>query len=395
MLQNIDPRSDARSDIKLQEGVTLLEQAVARDPKFALAYCLLSGANLMMYWTNEKPPAYRARAEEALQNAMRLAPDAGETHVAHAAFYYYGNLDYDHALEELEIAARTLPNNVEILTLSARIERRLGRWTEAARHFTKAIELDPRDVLARAVACSTYIMMRRYRDAIQLAERAMMDFPDSARTFVLRKGEAAHQAGDLKTARAVLDAMPENDRDDVDTFLLWFSTAMSERNFEDARRAISGRRRNPHHDMLAPDALFEGEVALAEGNLERATSAFTESRKRSETLMRDRPQEVFYVTQAALADAALGRRQEALSEIQKALDLEKDPLERPDVLIEQARVYGKLHDYDRAIPLLEELARIPQGIDYGSLRFDPEWDALRGDPRFEKIVADLAPKPTK
>jgi TolB-like protein/Tfp pilus assembly protein PilF len=395
LLHNKDPRTDWNTDEKVKEGLALLDKSIALDPKFALAYCQITGINLLIYWSSDKSPFYRTRADASLQKAIELAPDAGETHLARAAFYYYGNLDYDHALEELELAARTLPNNVEVITMSARIERRLGRWTEAARHFRKAAELDPRNVSARAGMCGTYTMMRRYREAITAADRAIADFPDSATTFRLLKGEAALQSGDLKTARAALDAIPETDRDDANMFLFWFSVAVCERNFEDARRAISSRLRFPHRESLAPDALFEGEVARAEGDTERANSAFLEARNRSDTLMRNRPSEPLYLMQAALADAALDRREEALREIQKALDLTDDPLQRPLVLLHQAMVYCRLNDRDRALSQLEELARIPNGIDYGSLRFDPEWDGLRGDPRFEKIVASLAPPPAK
>ena len=374
----------------MKEAVALLENAVARDPEFALAYCLLTGINLKMYWAPpQRPPLYRARAEAALQKAIRLAPDAGETHVAQAEFYYYGNLDYDHALEELEIAARALPNDVGVITLSARIERRLGRWTEAARHFAKAIELDPRDVSARADLCDTYTSMRRYRDAIQVTDRALADFPDSATTFLLRKGEAALRAGDIKMARGALDAIPDNDRNDITVFFLWFSTAMFERNYVEARRAI--RLPIPERERFAPDSLFEGEVARAEGDMQRSTSAFLEARNVFETRLREHPND-YNLAQAAKADAALGRQEEALSKIEKAIELEKDPLGRPLILIDQAMVYSRLHDHERTLRLLEELAKIPRGIDYGSLQFDPEWDALRVDPRFEKIVTSLTPK---
>jgi tetratricopeptide (TPR) repeat protein len=100
-----------------------------------------------------------------------------------------------------------------------------------------------------------------------------------------------------------------------------------------------------------------------------------------------------YLSQAAIVDAALGRKEEAVREIQKALELEKDPLQRVVILLHEAMVYSRLGDREQAFRQLKELSKIPLGIDYGSLRFDPEWDALRGDPGFETIVASLVPQP--
>ena len=146
-------------------------------------------------------------------------------------------------------------------------------------------------------------------------------------------------------------------------------------------------------ENLAPDGQFEGAVARAEGNTERATAAFLEAREGCESRMRDHPHDPRYIAQAAETDAALGRRQEAVSEIDKALELQTDPLDRVGILITEATVYSRLGDRERALSKLEGLAHMTFGIDYGSLRFDPEWDALRDDPRFAKIVSSLQPQP--
>jgi TolB-like protein/predicted Zn-dependent protease len=393
LVHNVDPQADASSDERSTQAGALLEKAVARDPAFSLAYCLLTEVNLARYWTDERQAIYRARAETALQKAIQLAPDAGETHLAQAHFYYYGNRDYDHALEELEMAARLLPNSSEVLILSGLIERRLGRWTDAVRHIAKAVELNPREMGPRVTACSTYVMVRRYAEAIQVADRAIADFPAAASTFQLRKGEAALQAGDLKTARASVNATAADKRKTPELFLLWYGIAMCERNYEDARNAIASRVHLANREDLAPDPLFEGEVARAEGNSEKARAAFLDARKGCETLIANHPRDGLYLSQAAIVDAALGRKEEALREIQKALELEKDPLQRVVILLHEAMVYSRLGDREQAFRQLEELSKIPLGIDYGSLRFDPEWDTLRGDPGFETIVASLLPQP--
>src|SRR5262249_8154157 len=123
---------------QLAQGVELLEKAVQRDPNFALAYDLLSHMNISLYWIlGRADPSRRSRAEAALRAAQHLAPETGETHLAQARFYYYGHHDYDHALAELDVAARSLPNDADVYRLSGLIERRLGRWPDSVRHVSK------------------------------------------------------------------------------------------------------------------------------------------------------------------------------------------------------------------------------------------------------------------
>ena len=150
--------------------------------------------------------------------------------------------------------------------------------------------------------------MRRYADAIQMADRTVANFPSSAHTFLVRKGQAAPQAGDLKMVRAVLDAIPAAERNDVDIFLLWYRSAMYARDYEEAKRAIASRVRLEQRERLAPDTFFEGEVARAEGETEKATAAFLDARKGYDIRLRDYPQQSLFVVDAALVDAALGHR---------------------------------------------------------------------------------------
>jgi tetratricopeptide (TPR) repeat protein len=229
-------------------------------------------------------------------------------------------------------------------------------------------------------------------EAIQFADRAIAYFPEAATMFQLRKGEAALGAGDTKTARAAFNALSPNDRNTVSAFLLRFNTALYERDYDEARRAILTRLQLAHREALAPDILFEAIVASAEGDMGKARAAFVEARNGYETRLRDHPQDVGYISTTALVDASLGRKEEALREIEKAVELAKDPLGRPGILLDQAVVYYKLGDRDRALQQLEELAKAPHGLDYGDLLLNPDWDSLRGNPRFEKIVASLAPK---
>ena len=143
LLMHTSPvESDAAE--KASAAIALLEKAVAYDPDFALAYCLLAEAHLLRHWRVGPAPDALQKAEKALQMAQHLAPDAGETHLVEALYFYYGYRDYNHALESLEKAEPLLPNSADLFMLRAMVERRMGRWNEALRHFAHARELNPK-----------------------------------------------------------------------------------------------------------------------------------------------------------------------------------------------------------------------------------------------------------
>ncbi len=384
--QMLDPDSEQ----KYAQAAELLEQAVARDPNFALAYASLAEANLHLYWSVEKPPLRRTNAEAALQAALRLAPQSGEIHLARALFFYWGNLDYSRALEELEIAAHLLPNSADVFRLSAQVERRLGRWTEALRHFGKAAELDPRNVIVREALILTNVLVRRYPEAIQLADQAIVELPETGNDFVLLKARAAFDQGDFKVARASIERLSPTYPLTIEKFQLQFYLALYERNFSEARRLVAARPQMPHHEQLVPDVFFEGVVAEAEGDPVTARSAYLAAREGIEKQLITTPDIGIWISTQAQADAALGRREDALLESAKALRLTPDPLERPTILVDQAEVYCRLGDRDRAFEQLQGLANTPHGLTYSYLRLNPAWDSLRDDPRFAELLTKVA-----
>jgi TolB-like protein/predicted Zn-dependent protease len=203
--RNVRP-DDPNSLERMAEAIELLDKAVKRDPNFALAHCLLVELNLDIYWgAGRWDLSRRDRAESALRAAQRVAPDAGETHLAQAYFYYYGDGDHDHALEELDVAARSLPNNADVFELTARIERRLARWNESLRHFSRAGELDPREPSHLVNVALTYRILKRYREAEHTADEGIAAFPQTADAFWDEKAEAALARGDIARARSAIE----------------------------------------------------------------------------------------------------------------------------------------------------------------------------------------------
>ena len=226
--------NDFAYDENLRKAVGLLEQAVAKDRQFSLAYSALAEANIQLY--NGQDPKDLDRANAALQKAHRLAPEAGETNFAQALFYYYGSKDFDRALATLELAAQSLPNNAQILALRGLLERRMGRWKESFRHFKRAIELDPKDHNIYGHAASVAMALRRYEEAHRLLDAAIAAFPTEADVYRAWKSLVAMKEGDAKAAREQLEKIRK--KGDELSVMVGFAVPFFERNFAEAEEAM-------------------------------------------------------------------------------------------------------------------------------------------------------------
>jgi tetratricopeptide (TPR) repeat protein len=232
-------------------------------------------------------------------------------------------------------------------------------------------------------------MVRRYADTIQVADRGIADFPEAADSFRLHKSEALLAQGDTKGARAALEGTPPNN---FKIIYQRFNIALYERNYAEARRAIAARLQFPNQEEISPVDVFEGFIAMAERDAEKAKAAFLAARQGYEIRVRAHPENPFFHSMPAIVDAALGDKEAALRKNREAMKFIDDPLEKNSLLIDLATIYCWTGERDRALAQIEGLAKIPNGLSYGELRLDPAWDSLRSDPRFKKIVASLKPK---
>src|SRR2546428_6408830 len=172
---------NARQKENYFKAVQLLDQAVARDPAFLLAHCQLAYAHDLIYFQDyDHTEARLALAETCVRAAVRLHPDAGETHLAQAIHFYWGYRNYDRAREELAKAQRALPNNAQIFQFLGLIDRRQGRWDEAIRNLERAVDLDPRNQFTLGDLEDTYFNLHRYEETIALAYRALSLQPRNA-----------------------------------------------------------------------------------------------------------------------------------------------------------------------------------------------------------------------
>jgi TolB-like protein/Flp pilus assembly protein TadD len=384
------------------EGVRLLEQAIARDPKFALAYCAMSRMHMSLYFYGfDHTPARRELANVALQNAARIQPDAGEVHLAAAEYWFHGFLDYDRARAELELARRSLPNNPKVYLMTAAMDRRQGRWSEAVHNFERAGELDPRDIESIMNTGFTYRGLHRYSDATRMYERAAALSPaDYGPRIAARGWQAMNERADIRPLRAELNAiLAENPKAITEIAEDLWECALIERDRAAAERALAAippEGISVAGNFLCPREEFVGYAARLFGDAQTARTALTTARAKLQKIVEEQPEYAVAWSYLGRVDAALGRKDEAIREGRHAcelLPLSKDAWSGPMYVERLAVIYAWLGEKDLALAELEALAAQPVGkLQYGDLKLNPDWDPLRADPRFEKIVASLAPK---
>ena len=188
------------------QAIDLLNQAVARDPSFFKAYYVLARAHDQLYFFGlDHTPARLAMAEAAVQEALRIRPNAGEAHVARAAHLYNGYLDYDGALAELEIARRSLPNDSLIFQTMGLIQRRQGRWEESTRNLERAIELDPRSLITLRNIGDSYGMIRRYAEQKSKLDRMLTIAPNNVAVKAKRAFVEVDWKADTRPLHQLID----------------------------------------------------------------------------------------------------------------------------------------------------------------------------------------------
>ena len=380
-------------------GIDILNQAIARDPGFFLAYCKLAGAHDYLYLSWDHTPERLALAESAVNSALRLGPNSGDAHLAMAAHLYWGYLDYDRARTELAIAARVLPNDPRVLQLSGFIDRRQGRWSEAVHEMERAVELDPRNAHTLMNLATTYVLLRTYKEASDTWDRALAVNPHNIEARVFRAKIDLDWRGDTAPLHAMRRKILADDPAlAADMAEGDFRLALFERDPVAADHALAalGEKGTVQVDGIDLNHSFcEGLVARMKGNEADATAAFLAARAQQQEVVRTQPDYGPVFCTLGLIDAQLGRKKEALQESRQAVDLtpvSKSSLEGAGVLCGFAMICAWAGERDLAFEQLEILAKLPAGPSYGDLRLNPFWDPLRGDPRFEKIVASLAPK---
>jgi tetratricopeptide (TPR) repeat protein len=383
----------------LFEAVGLLNQAIERDPAFALAYYQLAQAYDQLYFAGIDHTAARlAMADAAIQSLTRLRPNSGEAHLALAKHLYWGYLDYDHAREELKLAQQSLPNEPLVFEILGFIDRRQGRWAESTKNLERAIELDPQNAGFLKQLADNYVCLRQYADAERVLDRTIAVDPKHSNIRGYRAEIELHWHADPRPLSSTIRAIiAEDSREAKNVAQLWLEVSLCERDFEGATRALAAMPMAGCYDdwIPFPRASCEGVVAQMKGDNAAAHAAFTTARNETAKLIADQPDYAEALCVLGMADAALGHKEDAIREGRRAVDLlpvSKNAIEGALLIKYLAVVYAWTGEKDLAFEQLTIAAKLPGFLSYGELRLHPRWDPLRGDPRFEKIVASLAPK---
>jgi TolB-like protein/Tfp pilus assembly protein PilF len=383
----------------LTEAIKLLTDAVQRDPDFALAYYQMAHAHDMLYFAGaDHTPARLALADAAIQSLARLRPDSGEAHLARAKHFYWGHFNYDRARSELDLAKKSLPNDPLPFLLAGFIDRRQSRWEESTKNLERAVQLDPQNPGVLQQIARSYECLRRYGDAGKALDRAIALGPKDAVMRVSRAELEFHWHADLGPfASTVQKILAEDPHQAENIAEQWLYLAECQRDHEAARRALAALPPDGCHKETIPFARgwCEGLVAHIRDDKKAARAAFTKAHDETAKLVHEQPKYAEAICALGVADAVLGNKEAAVREGRRAVELlpvTKESIAGSLLVQYLALIYAWTGDKDHAFEQLAVAAKLPGYLSYGQLRFDPLWDPLRSDPRFDKIVASLAPK---
>src|SRR6184192_2225605 len=383
-----------------------LREAVRLDPKFALAWALLSNTESRGYITLNLQPtvALREEARQAAETAFTLQPNLGEAVLAKGYYHYACLKDYDTAVRYFEQARPLLPNSSRIPESLAYVARRRGQWDRSESYFNEAERLDPRDTLLLVEHAYSYISLRRFPEALRKLEQVLDITPDDVDALAL-KASIAQAEGDLPRAAGLLAPLYLN-ADDTQALEAQVYQAILERRpaqiIPRLKEIIA--KPNPTLGFVNGELRFWlGWAQEVAGDHAAAYESWRQARKELEPFLKEQPDNYSLIGDLALTMMGLGDKAAALALSESAIaanPIEKDAMRGPVSIEILARVAARMGEPDRAIVALQKLLSIPYAgpladnapLTPALLRLDPMFDPLRNDPRFQKLVASPAPK---
>jgi serine/threonine-protein kinase len=374
----------------LRLAIDALEKAVAADPKFALAYARLSQAHTEIFWFNGDRSATRLqKAKAAADKALELDPSLGAAHLAMGVYYYHGFLDYDNALAHLSEAAKARPNDFETVFFKAAVQRRQGKWKDAADNMRRALELEPRIGLYFSDAANTFFFMRNYDEAVRLSDRATVLDPTDFQGYSIRANVAEARDGDVAEAtrirRRQFDAQPDPGIA-ASGVLFDPSFALTDPKMRDAAVRVAW---SPDRGEKSSFYVAKMELFLRLNDQSRAKAYADSAVTVVSAKIRESPNEAEFHMELASAQAVLGRKPEARAAMQKAVTLQpfaKDQFLGTVLYVARAITLIRLGESDEAISQLEQLLKVPSLVSRNYLRLDPLFTPLRSNPRFQRLI---------
>ena len=388
-----------------QTAAELYEQAIALDPNFALAHARLSAVTSQIYHWFEPTEARKQKARTEAIESLRLQPSLGEGDAALGLYLYYAEADFEGALREFDLAARALPNDGDVGLYIAAVKRREGQLSEAIGAYEHALAIDPRNQVTLYDASQTYFGLRDWNNALRGLDRVLALAPDSVNVKIQRGYTEFFWKGGTSPIKAALESIPGSlDPDGIVTFARW-DVSLMDRDPAAAEKALAACRLDTissQPGVPLPKSYLQACIDLVRQDKTGAQKNFEAARPAFEKTVIDSPQDATRHAQLGLLYAFMGRKEDALREAHRALELKpisRDVIEGAVVQAFQALVFARTGETDKAIFELERLLTTPFAVDYADecitlsdLRTRWEWDPLRNDPRFQKIIAGPEPK---
>jgi len=384
-------------DYKTAEQLYL--QAIALDPNFALAHARLASVCAEVFHFYEPTEAWRTKARAEADIALRLQPNLAEAHFALGQCIYWMDQDYDRALEQFEIASRLAPSNGDIARLIAAIKRRQDKWEQALEEYERVARLDPQNQNTVRELIFINTAMRRWPEAALWAERMRALAP----TSIVAKIQSGYVdfwwKGNTQLLKSLLDNVPaSNDPDGAVTACRW-DVAMLKRDYSEAKKVLQTL---PLDELsytnagATPRSFFEGCIYLAQGDNVNAQKAFELARPAFEAAVKEAPESSYRHANLGWLYGFMGRKDDAIREGQRAVELKPDWKDAVDGALMNcylALIYTRVGEKELAIPLITRLLKTPGAVDsvdysitVNDLKYRWEWDPLRNDPRFQKLL---------
>ena len=381
----------------------LYQQAIALDPNFALAHARLASTRAQIFHYFEPLDSWKTKARHDAWEALRLRPNLAEAHLALGQCLYWMDDDYERALEEFDAALRLSPNHAVVEALIAAIKRRQGHWQEALQAYERSQKLDPQNPNIVRNVLFTNTALRRWPEAAGWAQKMRVMAPASLVAKIQSGYVDFCWKGDTHLLKSLLSEMPAGTDPDGAVASCQWDVAMIDRDFGAARLALQ---RSPLNEISytnaasTPKSFFQGCIELAQGNDTEAKKLFELARPTFEKAVEEAPLNADRHANLGWFYAFAGRKDEAIREGRRAVELKPESKDAVDGAIMNcylALIYARVGENDLAIPLIERLLKTPGAVDsvdysitINDLKFRWEWDPIRNDPRFLKLIASEA-----
>jgi len=380
---------------KLKQGEQLFERAIELDPNFALAMARYSQLESWILHNNERTVERRQKARTLANRALQLQPELPEAHLALGFSYYYGDNDFATALKEFEIAQRGLPNESEVYLAIGAIQRRQGKWPESTASLEKAVSLNPKDMWSLQNISFNYAMLRNYETADKIIDRALAVDPTALEPLEVKSKLAIAARGDFSIAEKAFEAVksvPMTKEQKIKTIAGRANVFLLERRYNEglqAAESVADDQLSGISGGLCSKYYLIGFARKSLHDDNGARAAFLKAKSAAEEQLNRSPDAADAHIQLAKVLAYLGEKDAALTEAQRATELQpesKDAFGGPEVTAGVAEVHAILGNNSRAIEILDGLLNRPSSVTVQMLKVSPIWDPLRNEPDFQALL---------